>query len=209
MRIFNVRVHINTDWTNKPLDTGLPTSACQLVVVYILKMKANNLIKKSTRSTGSIVICFIFVFIVTLSGNLVVRELRHRSSLLPANGKILSAEVGSETATFDNPTTGATTSIVYFPNIRYDYEVNGKKYNGDRYGITKRNYGSIRKVEKLLAGYRAGNIVTVWHSADEPTFAVLDKSISAHAWIVLFISGSLLITVLYWEARHFLRTRES
>lgn len=142
----------------------------------------------SQKLYGTLLVCILISsYIIYLFGNIVLQEWKNYN-LLRTQGKIISAEVGSAAAVFDVPTSGALTSVVYFPKIRFEYEVNGKILLGDHYSITMRKFGSMKRVQNIVKKYTVGSQVTVWYDKKNPAIAVLEKKLSILAWTMTFFA---------------------
>mgnify|MGYP006291571969 CR=1 FL=1 len=76
--------------------------------------------------------------------------------------------------------------------IKYDYEVDGNKYIGDRIDNGDRGGSSIDKVMTTLSRYEKGDTVKVYYNKKSPETSLLEVGTTSDNWWVLF--GGILIT---------------
>ncbi|HXZ24252.1 MAG TPA: DUF3592 domain-containing protein [Methanomassiliicoccales archaeon] len=63
---------------------------------------------------------------------------------------------------------------VYYPNVVYDYSVNGVQYTGTRIGITTGGSSDRSYAEGVLSSYNVGALVTVHYNPNDPSRSVLE-----------------------------------
>ena len=89
----------------------------------------------------------------------------------------------------------------YKPVIYYTYRVNGMAYQSSRYrsGLLSRAGEWMspdrQKVEKIIAEYPHGKVVTVTYNLDDPTLAYLDINSAVGTQRVQRVSGLVLIAI--------------
>ncbi|MBN1310316.1 MAG: DUF3592 domain-containing protein [Anaerolineae bacterium] len=102
-----------------------------------------------------------------------------------AQGTVLESWVRRSSSTDSD----GGTSHRYYPEVRYQYQVMGREFQGDRMAFGPRQRGNRSAAEKVVAGYPAGESVTVYYQPDQPASAILERSVPK---MPLF-SGILLI----------------
>lgn len=116
------------------------------------------------------------------------RRKAEASAAWPATqGKIVRSWVRTESS-WDTDT-GTTYS--YFPEVRYEYEVMGQKYEGKNISFGGSVGSSSRAyAEKVIAQYPADKEVTVYYNPEKPSEAVLERGMRGGT--LLLILGGVL-----------------
>jgi hypothetical protein len=73
-------------------------------------------------------------------------------------------------------------SYSYYPEIRYQYKVMGNEYQGDKIYFGGKTGGLRSMAERKIAKYPTGANVMIYYQPDNPTNAVLERSVS---WVLL------------------------
>ena len=116
-----------------------------------------------------------------------------KSANWPAtSGTILSSEVEEEIST--DAEDGV--SKYYYPRIRYEYEINGTKYQGNKYKLLEPSM-SRQKAYEFAALFLPGNKVNVYYNPQKPQQAVLQTGAQNFLYIFLFIGVALIVTGIY------------
>jgi hypothetical protein len=85
-------------------------------------------------------------------------------------------------------TTGRTSRPDYSPRLRYEYVVNGRRYEGDRIRAGQEGFSARWRATAILTRYQIGTEVTVYYDPDDPGRAVLEPG-----WNWMDSYGRLLI----------------
>ncbi len=103
-------------------------------------------------------------------------------------GKVLESYVRQDTREdFEDN----TTTVVYFPEVRYGYTVNGEEYVGRQISFGGVPGGTRPSLaQKVVDRYPEGAEVTVYYNPDKPSEAVLEHGAPSSALLV--IGGILL-----------------
>jgi hypothetical protein len=121
-------------------------------------------------------------------------QVKVASHWLPAPGKIVSARVVARTVTSisnDSSSQGAS-EIRNFPEIEFDYAVNGKKFHGTRYSVQE-NLGNF-EIPETMARYPKGAKVTVFYDPKDPAKAVIERTMPDGAFkFMIYLSAGLII----------------
>lgn len=96
----------------------------------------------------------------------------------------------------------------YNPIIKYNYQVGGTNYIGDRVDIGDRGTSSMEDALATVSRDRKGQIVTVHYDAKIPETALLEVGATGDNWIVLSI-GLLMTGVGVFLARVLWRDLQS
>lgn len=140
-----------------------------------------------------------FVIVALVMGGIAVRgQMRARASRNwpMAVGKVLFATVDARRSR-----SGSGYSTNYYPNVIYEYVVNGQRFqNNQMYSGVQYGLGSYKRVEQKVAKYPPGSTVQVYYNPENPSQAVLEQSApgSKILWfVVLFILVMVAISVAF------------
>jgi len=90
-----------------------------------------------------------------------------------------------------------TYRIVYYPQVVYEYQVNGQVYRGSALSLTYRvGEGSRSDAEAKAAQYPVGATVQVYYNPADPTQAALQLSAPLNWVVALFGAGLVLMFVV-------------
>jgi hypothetical protein len=85
------------------------------------------------------------------------------------------------------------------PDIRYEYEVNGQRYESAQLDVTGRFGGTPGRVAQALMRYEPGQKVRVYYDPEDPSRAVLETSVDASLYfriafgvVIAFLGFSFL-----------------
>lgn len=82
----------------------------------------------------------------------------------------------------------------YWPEVRYEYEVNNVRFIGNRVRFTERGMDE-EETRKVVAAYPRGTTVTVWFSPSNAKASVLERGIFWPLVPVLLIAFSLSASI--------------
>lgn len=139
--------------------------------------------------------CLVLFFDGVIGRN-IVNQLRSRS-FASTEGRILSSKV-SEISGSD--------SITYGADIRYEFQVNGLRYESDRlhYGEMSTDDGVWAR--KIVNTYPAGSTQPVYYDPVDPTQSVLQIGMMGQDWLTLmFITPFNVCMVFFWGLQIMLR----
>lgn len=83
--------------------------------------------------------------------------------------KILSSQVGV------GHKGGSAIKEMYFPDVQYEYVVDGITYQSNRFWSEKMQINKADKIQALVAQYPVGTQVTVYYDPNNPADAFLQK----------------------------------
>lgn len=140
-----------------------------------------------------------FLLVALFLGGIALRGRRktRASQNWPSSmGRVLAAYVDARRST-----SSGGTSTAYYPVVLYEYNVDGKPYQGQRisFGLEVGS-GWRGQAEKKIASYPPGSMVEVFFNPQNPAEAVLEKTAPANRWLtvaVVFILGALACTALF------------
>jgi Protein of unknown function (DUF3592) len=142
--------------------------------------------------SGLVALPFIIIAIVFIF--LWLRGRRQVSSALnwPAvSGKVVFATV----ETRHSHSSSGGTSTAYYPNVTYEYTINGQRYQSSQISFGSQvGLGNYNAVLKKVVGYPINSMVQVYYNPDNPAQAVLEKSAPASK-IFLFVAV-LIVAIL-------------
>ena len=134
-----------------------------------------------------------------------VREWSEAKAYVPVPAKVLYSGMYSFRSGGRHPHT------VYSVRVGYEYDVGGKKYEGDRLAISQVSSNNYDHHRHLADKYKKGDAVTAYVSPDDPRKSVLEKpgglgDIGAMAFMGLFgVVGFAIIAAGLWMTLSFLR----
>ncbi|MDX1995285.1 MAG: DUF3592 domain-containing protein [bacterium] len=127
---------------------------------------------------------FVFIAVVMLLFWLIgrLRFAGQRGAWRQTTGRVLRADV------MDDGDNG------YYPQVVYEYMVDGKRYEADRMapGLTL-TQGSRARIEQQIQAYPPGKTVTVYYNPRRPSQAVLEMSARSNQGCLW---GALLILLI-------------
>ncbi|MCX7981749.1 MAG: DUF3592 domain-containing protein [Syntrophales bacterium] len=124
-------------------------------------------------------------------------------------GRIISSEIQTSKETGEAPS--------YYAHILYEYEVGGKRYQGDRVYFGEYGSGSMTSAKELVERYPVGKSVVVYYNAKQPERAVLERG-ARFATFVLILIGIVFGMIglggfVWWDRLHtppkWLKNRDS
>lgn len=95
----------------------------------------------------------------------------------------------------------------YAPVIRYEYEVEGRRYTNDRYQFGKEERLSESTAGKIVSNYNKGETVEVFYHPEDPQKSTLLTSTSFNPFGVLF--GPVVVLAGFFTARYGFRSLRS
>ncbi len=101
-----------------------------------------------------------------------------------AVGKITFSTVAS----YESDSNSGTTTMFY-PDIRYNYSVNGKEFTGNKVDLGEYSSSDVGYAQKITARYPVGKSVRVYYDPAHPGTAVLEPGFTGGLWIPLVIGG--------------------
>lgn len=128
----------------------------------------------------------LIMVIAVLRGGAKVRASRNWDT---TTGRVLYSGVASRRSS----TSEGGTNTYYYPQVAYEYEVRGQRYQSQRIAFGNIGYGSPRKAEELASRYVMGGPVQVFYDPANPDQAVLERRSGSNRALVL---GVTLIVVI-------------
>lgn len=102
------------------------------------------------------------------------REVRTARNWFPVRGKITSSHVEAREVSVSRSDSTDDTEIRNFPAVTFEYNVDGRKFEGTRYSL-RHQVGNFR-VSETLARYPRGAEVTVFYDPSAPGNAVIERT---------------------------------
>ena len=84
-------------------------------------------------------------------------------------------------------------STQYRLSVRYEYEVDGKRYTSRRYAFGTRYITGFRNAQETAAQYRDQGQVTVYYNPENPRHAALEPGIAWDSFVILGVGLVLLV----------------
>lgn len=81
---------------------------------------------------------------------------------------------------------GADGGSTYRAEIAYSYSVEGREYQGSRYGLTERSSGGSGDKAAIVADHPPGRRTTCWFDPDDPEESVLNRDFSPSLLVGIF-----------------------
>ena len=84
----------------------------------------------------------------------------------------------------------------YYPEIEYQYSVDGRSYKSDRYQLRSPHPWYVEREQALRAAvkYRAGQAIAVFYNAKQPSVSVLKPSVQWADYAALLVGLTFLLT---------------
>ena len=115
------------------------------------------------------------------------------ASFEETQGTILEASVGSGQSQYKT-SSGYKYRTSYFPQIVYQYSVNGAQYQNGRFAQRQSLISRKGMIENIVNDYPVGASVTVYYDPQNPTESFLQKGYGAATNKILYLS--LLFTMV-------------
>lgn len=120
-------------------------------------------------------------------------------------GKVLSSGIKIEQIVSHNSTiTDARLKEMYSPDVEYQYVVDGKTYQNNRFWQERVQISQVEKIEKLIAQYPIGINITVYYNPTNPGDSYLEAlpEINFPRYIIwgIFILIGIVILVFVFIA---------
>jgi len=114
-----------------------------------------------------------------------------------APGKVLSAKVKSRWISDSVDSSGNSSSGWYFrANIVYEYFIDGKRYQGNKHGLSAGWMGSEKAAGEIVAQFPKGSTVHVHCNPSDPRHAMLAPRIDRMASLATLVSFALFLLIL-------------
>ncbi|GIW79159.1 MAG: hypothetical protein KatS3mg105_0966 [Gemmatales bacterium] len=104
-------------------------------------------------------------------------------------------------------------SDTFRPEVKYRYEVDGQRYESDRFAFFAKGYSDYLEAKRVADRYPVGSTVTAYYDPSDPAKAVLDPHAPERS-SVLLLAGILGVfwlagfAVLAWSFWPWLRPRQ-
>lgn len=92
----------------------------------------------------------------------------------------------STVASYESDSDSGTTTM-YYPDLRYQYNVEGKEFTGTEVDLGDYSSSDISYAKKVTARYPVGKSVRVFYDPAHPGTAVLEPGFTGGIWIPLVI----------------------
>lgn len=116
----------------------------------------------------------------------------------PVEAKVLRSQVVKDVQTsFNDESFGSSrTMVYYYPEIEYEYEVEGRKYHSNRLIAVRVNFPESAAAS-WVAQYPAGAVVTARRHPEKPELAVLQPGIQGFEgrYRIPFLVGVVFLAV--------------
>lgn len=87
----------------------------------------------------------------------------------------------------------------YWPDVHYEYEVEGTRYSNDTIAFGQNGDGTLKKATALVAQYATGQEIKVFYDPNSPKTSCLQtKMLNSGAYIAVFIGAFFIFIVLYF-----------
>lgn len=123
------------------------------------------------------------------------RQVRASQNWMMTTGKVIAANV--EARRGRSGTSGYSTS--YYPNVVYEYEVNGQRYQNNRMYVGMQvGRGNYMTIQQQINHYPVGSPVQVYYDPNNPSQSVLERTSPGSrvlGFAVILIIVILVVTV--------------
>jgi hypothetical protein len=117
---------------------------------------------------------------------------------LPVRARIVRSEVTEEVSRSpsSSSTMGPQYTVFYYPEIEYEYEVQGRTYHSNRLIAVRVNFSGA-DAQAWVAKYPAGAVVTARRHPEKPELSVLEPGLVGFEsrYRIPFIVGAAFFTV--------------
>jgi hypothetical protein len=97
----------------------------------------------------------------------------------------------------DTTDNDGSVSSSFYPEVRYQYQVMGSEFQGEKITFGPKGGGNHYAAEKVIAKYPSGASVKVYYQPDKPGNAVLERSVSGMLLVfgILFVAAGIFFYV--------------
>jgi hypothetical protein len=131
---------------------------------------------------------------VILGGILLVAGLYQQTKMTVSRswpsvqGTVVSAEVRSTPVS-----KAAPDSVAYMPVFRYEFDVNGTRFTGNRQSFGRMAYATAEEAEGHLGGFPQGKRVEVFYNPAKPADCVLERGHSVVTWMLIGVGAGMTV----------------
>tara|TARA_Y100001960_G_scaffold334048_1_gene444172 strand:+ start:8346 stop:8861 length:516 start_codon:yes stop_codon:yes gene_type:complete len=122
-------------------------------------------------------------------------------------GKITYSQVASE---YSRDSDGRTTKM-YYPNIKYDYTVEGVDYKGDKHQLKQTKSSPDTFARNAVAEFPVNKTVPIYYDPKDASLAILSPGVSFITKLFLGVFGCVALGLwanLFYRLHNYLKTRE-
>lgn len=96
---------------------------------------------------------------------------------MTTQGKVISSEVGiGQSVTTSASGESSSLKEMYYPNVHYEYTVNGMTYENDRFWIDEKiQTNQLKAIELILTQFQVGKTITVYYNPYSPQDSYLEN----------------------------------
>lgn len=130
-----------------------------------------------------ILVIAVYLFVRVMSANKKSKQAMNHWTRV--TGRVLASSIEARTSTNGD----GHRSTSYYPNVLYEYAVNGQRYQNNRitFGMDV-GYGNRARVEQDVAQkYPVGGAIQVYYDPQDATQSVLELKLPASKWVWLII----------------------
>ncbi len=158
----------------------------------------------------AIIIAFIPIFgIVVIGQGLSTFNTGMASSTWPhVTGKMVRASVRTQGTVEQNSYRNRPTSPTYYPEVTYEYTVNGQTYQSTRFTAQDSGYSTSLEAFNAIDQVNGKDGLTVYYNPGNPKDAMLKPGVSGNSYgslfvgILLLIFGGAPVVWLVWRIWH-------
>jgi len=120
------------------------------------------------------------------------------AKLEQTEGVVLNAEIGSGQSRYRSESGSYYYRTSYFPNITYQYTVNGQQYTNNAYAQRPSMINRKFLIQRILNKYPVGETVTVHYKPDDPQQSYLQTGYgnTVTLMVLAFIAIIIIAIVL-------------
>lgn len=115
-------------------------------------------------------------------------------------GTVLETSIGSGQSRYKSSAGGYKYRTSYFPQITYQYSVNGTDYVNNRFSRHHSLINRTSVIENILAKYPVGSTVTVYYDPQNPAESFLEKGFGSATnkllLVILLLSLGIIAVVV-------------
>jgi hypothetical protein len=112
-------------------------------------------------------------------------------------GTVVSAEVRSTPVSRSAP----ADAVAYMPVFRYEFDVNGMRFTGDRQSFGRMSYATPQEAELHLDGFPQGKQVDVFYNPAKPEDCVIERENSVITWLLIGVGAGMVFTGIMLTVR--------
>jgi len=161
-----------------------------------------SLMQSGGMMAGAVISCIVVVpFLIVALVFFFIWRRNNQQAQASLNWPSTIGTIGASSVQARTSRTSSGRSTAFYPEVLYQYEVDGRKYLGQRIAFGSQvGYSDSNRAHAIVDRYVPGNQIRVYYNPNNPGDAVLERSAGTSSriffWVAILILVILCITVV-------------